>query len=126
PGVVGEFMKYLPATVIICLSASLLMALIFLPTMGGASTQTPPKQPASRSKLAQGYRKTLSLLLAHPGLTLLTTMVFIVLVYVGYARFNHGVEFFPGIEPESFQLHIRARGDLSIHEKDKVLQRIEQ
>ena len=34
PGVVGEFMKYLPLTVLITLSASLLMALIFVPTMG--------------------------------------------------------------------------------------------
>lgn len=126
PGVVGEFMKYLPATVIICLSASLLMALVFLPTMGGVTTKTPPKQPSTNSKLSQGYRNMLRLLLLHPGLTLLVTLVFIVLVYLGYARFNHGVEFFPAIEPESFQLHIRARGDLSIHEKDKVLQRIEQ
>ena len=35
PGMVGEFMKYLPATVILCLLASLAMALVFLPTLGG-------------------------------------------------------------------------------------------
>lgn len=34
PGVPGEFMSYLPIMVIIVLSASLLTALIFLPTMG--------------------------------------------------------------------------------------------
>ena len=34
PGVVGEFMKYLPMTVLITLSASLLMALVFVPTLG--------------------------------------------------------------------------------------------
>lgn len=36
PGVPGEFMSYLPIMVIIVLSASLLTALIFLPTMGVA------------------------------------------------------------------------------------------
>ena len=35
PGMVGEFMKYLPITVIITLSASLTMALIFIPVLGG-------------------------------------------------------------------------------------------
>ncbi|MEM9330945.1 MAG: efflux RND transporter permease subunit [Pseudomonadota bacterium] len=36
PGVPGEFMSYLPIMVIIVLSASLLTALVFLPTMGMA------------------------------------------------------------------------------------------
>ena len=36
PGVVGEFMKFLPITLIATLSASLAMALIFLPTLGTA------------------------------------------------------------------------------------------
>ena len=34
PGIVGEFMRYLPLTLIATLSASLLMALIFVPTLG--------------------------------------------------------------------------------------------
>lgn len=35
PGVAGEFMSYLPVTVIIVLSASLITAMIFLPVTGG-------------------------------------------------------------------------------------------
>src|SRR3546814_12588664 len=34
PGVVGEFMKSLPITLIATLTASLLMALVFVPTLG--------------------------------------------------------------------------------------------
>ena len=34
PGIVGQFMKYLPITMIVVLSASLLMALIFIPILG--------------------------------------------------------------------------------------------
>ena len=34
PGLVGEFMKFLPITLVATLSASLLMALIFVPTLG--------------------------------------------------------------------------------------------
>ena len=34
PGVVGQFMKYLPITLIATLSASLAVALFFTPTLG--------------------------------------------------------------------------------------------
>ena len=34
PGIVGEFMKYMPITLIVTLSASMLYALVFTPTLG--------------------------------------------------------------------------------------------
>lgn len=74
----------------------------------------------------QKYRHILARLLSYPGYTLLGTLGLIVLVYIGYAKLNHGVEFFPDIEPETVQLHVRARGDLSIYEKDRILKRIEE
>ncbi|MBM3559345.1 MAG: efflux RND transporter permease subunit, partial [Alphaproteobacteria bacterium] len=36
PGVVGEFMKFLPITLVVVLSTSLAMALLFVPVLGGA------------------------------------------------------------------------------------------
>ena len=124
PGVVGEFMKYLPATVIICLLASLAMALIFLPTMGSLSRSTTTKAPVRVPGLAY-YRSLLAWLLKRPGLSLLTTVLLVGLVYASYAKLNHGVEFFPSIEPDSAQLQVRARGDLSVYEKDAILQQVE-
>ncbi|WP_346350659.1 efflux RND transporter permease subunit [Oceanimonas sp. AH20CE76] len=125
PGVVGQFMQYLPATVIICLLASLAMALIFLPTMGGlGKSSSQPKAPVVVSGLDH-YRRLLAWLLRRPGLTLLGTLGLIALMYAGYARFNHGVEFFPDIEPDSAQLQVRARGDLSVYEKDALLREVE-
>ncbi len=125
PGVVGEFMKYLPATVILCLLASLLMALIFLPTMGAVSTKKPAQEEPVSGKFMEKYRHALGTLLRYPGYTFLGTLGLIVVIYIAYMQFNHGVEFFPDIEPETVQLHVRARGDLSIYEKDRVLKRIE-
>ncbi|ART81481.1 MFS transporter [Oceanisphaera profunda] len=125
PGVVGEFMKYLPATVIICLLASLAMALIFLPTMGGLAKARQPKVAISMPGLAS-YRRLLAWLLQRPATSLITTLILVVIVYAGYARFNHGVEFFPNIEPDSAQLQVRARGDLSVYEKDALLQQVEE
>jgi multidrug efflux pump len=125
PGVVGQFMKYLPATVILCLLASLAMALVFLPVLGAVTGGQPQPLPSQASRGGQAYRQLLGKLLRRPGLTLLGMLTLIALIYAGYSRFNHGVEFFPEVEPESAQIWLRARGDLSVQEKDAVLQQVE-
>ncbi|AVI62888.1 efflux RND transporter permease subunit [Halomonas sp. GFAJ-1] len=141
PGMVGQFMKYLPATVILCLLASLAMALIFLPTLGRLVTR--PAKPASEAlasseeatyegttnpestALGRHYRSLLARLLQHPSWVLLFALLLIALLYTGYARFNHGVDFFPNVEPDSAQVLVRARGDFSALEADAILQRVE-
>nr|WP_295711357.1 efflux RND transporter permease subunit [uncultured Halomonas sp.] len=130
PGVVGQFMKYLPATVILCLLASLAMALVFLPTLGRLFTrpavqQTDTKQEDTTTSFGRGYRHLLARLLKHPAWVLLVTVLLMVLLYVGYARFNHGVDFFPAVEPDSAQVLVRARGDFSAEETDAIVQRVE-
>ncbi|EPC01251.1 acriflavin resistance protein [Litchfieldella anticariensis FP35 = DSM 16096] len=127
PGVVGEFMKYLPATVILCLLASLAMALIFLPTLG-AIVSRGSDQGRTRIAVTAGgraYHRLLGWLLTRPGTTLLVALALMALIYVGYARFNHGVEFFPEVEPDSAQVLVRARGDFSVTEKDAIVRDVE-
>lgn len=125
PGVVGQFMKYLPATVIICLLASLAMALVFLPVLGAVIGGKARPQATTSNRAGTAYRHLLATLLKRPGLTLLGMLALIALIYIGYGRFNHGVEFFPEVEPESAQIWLRARGDLSIQEKDALLRQVE-
>lgn len=128
PGVVGEFMKYLPATVILCLLASLAMALIFLPTLGGVFSVRASRAVHGEEMITAGghlYRTTLARLLAWPGMTLTIALLLMALIFVGYGRFNHGVEFFPDVEPESAQVMVRARGDFSALEKDAIVRRVE-
>src|SRR5690554_1531608 len=130
PGIVGEFMKYLPATVIICLLASLFMALIFMPVMGVYIGRQSPKPTAKTeeeapSKIAIWYGKVLARVLKVPGKTLVMTLALMMLTYVGYARFNHGLEFFPEVEPESAQVLIHAMGDRSVWEKDSLVRLVE-
>ncbi len=126
PGVVGEFMKFLPMTVLICLIASLAMALVFLPVMGGISGGRRSHQQNSEGRAMGLYRQALAILLRRPGLTLLGALVLILLIYAAYGRFNHGVEFFPSVEPDSAQVQVRARGDLSVWERDAIVQEVEQ
>jgi multidrug efflux pump len=126
PGVVGQFMKYLPATVILCLIASLFMALIFLPVMGGLSRSQPAPHKVEASTAGKAYRKLLSSLLRRPGLTLGGLLLSMALIFVAYGKYNYGLEFFPKVEPESAQVWVRARGDMSIYEKDALLKTVEQ
>ncbi|GEN29473.1 acriflavin resistance protein [Halovibrio variabilis] len=130
PGVVGQFMKYLPATVILCLLASLAMALVFLPTLGRLFTRTAATPLAANHEegttaFGRGYRHLLARLLKHPAWVLLITVLLMALLYTGYARFNHGVDFFPNVEPDSAQVLVRARGDFSAQETDAIVQRVE-
>ncbi|MEL7614855.1 efflux RND transporter permease subunit [Vreelandella titanicae] len=130
PGVVGQFMKYLPATVILCLLASLAMALVFLPTLGRlftrtTATTTDANHDEATTSFGRGYRHLLARLLMHPAWVLLVTVLLMALLYTGYARFNHGVDFFPAVEPDSAQVLVRARGDFSAVETDAIVQRVE-
>jgi multidrug efflux pump len=140
PGVVGEFMKYLPITLLATLSASLLMALIFVPTLGKYVGKRSPLGEKALSSLAASevgelheirgmtgwYVRLLERLLAHPLKILLLAVLLLVSVYTAYGFFGSGVEFFPEVEPERALVHVRARGDLSVYEQDALVGRVEQ
>ena len=131
PGLVGQFMKYLPMTVIICLIASLFMALIFIPVLGGSFggskvvTVTAAKSK-NTSLFTRGYARLLASLLKRPALTLLAAIVALVGSYMLYSVLGRGVVFFPKTEPDNVQVQIHARGDLSMREKDRVVRSIEE
>jgi len=135
PGVVGEFMKFLPITVLATLSASLLMALVFVPTLGSFVGKPGAADPATMRNLAGGetgdvsqmsgftgwYTRLLDRALRHPVKILLVAVALLIGVQVTYANFGKGIEFFPDVEPEVAILQVRARGNLSVFEKDALL-----
>lgn len=140
PGVVGEFMKYLPITLLATLGASLLMALIFVPTLGElVGKRAAMSEQAQRSLAAaeQGevheiaglaglYVRFLDKALAHAGKVLIGAIIILIAVYGTYGVFGKGVEFFPEVEPEQAMVNIRARGNLSVYEMDALVRKVEQ
>ena len=68
PGVVGEFMKYLPMTVLITLSASLLMALVFVPTLGSHFGRAGNTSITSQRIVAAGERGELQTVPGFSGM----------------------------------------------------------
>lgn len=140
PGLVGEFMKFLPITLIATLIASLFMALIFVPTLGaqfgkpGAVDKRMVDQMAIMEKgdLSQtggftgAYVKVLSAALRHPAKIVAMAMVALVASWVLYANFGRGFEFFPKVEPDRAALKVFARGNMSVDEQAKLVGQVEQ
>lgn len=139
PGMMGEFMKYLPITLIATLSASLVMALVFVPTIGSLIGKVRPLTDEQKQNLlvaeegnltqlkgATGrYVRLLDRAIKRPLLSLFAAIGFSVLVFISYGMSGLGVEFFPDVEPNGINLKVRSYGDLSIYEKDQIMKDIE-
>ena len=125
PGIVGQFMKYLPMTVIAVLAASLLMALVFIPVLGGLIGKRRIDRLAVVATAPKFYRRVLKFAVRRPVLVMTMVVSAMAASFVGYASAGLGVEFFPKIEPEQAQVQVLARGDLSAKERDLLVKETE-
>jgi len=139
PGTSGEFMKYLPITLIAVLSASLLMALLFVPTLGAIFGRTGANTEESRRNLANAetgnlddvtgltgkYVQFLKRTLKRPWLNVAAVSGLLVAVYAAFFLFGKGIEYFPDVEAPFGIVDIRARGDLSTLERDHLVNQVE-
>jgi len=210
PGVPGEFMGMLPVTLIFVLSASLIVALIYLPVMGGvtgrmsrmfgrssdalrralpwwgraalvvpalylvflgamqvinpgylfggtplgsgivsllpgvalflagsfAASVTLGAASIERKprRITSGHRRTpfghfIRFITANPVMPLVSIAVvlgFVVIVFTTFQQNSRGVEFFVESEPEQAIVYVRARGNLSLAEKDALVRQAEE
>ncbi len=139
PGMVGQFMKFLPITVLLTLGASLFMALIFIPVVGGVIGKLQPQKAAAKAALhaaergdprrapgATGaYVRLLDWSVKRPAAVLVFALAGLVGAFAAYAEFGRGVSFFPSVEPEFMQVQIRARDNLSIWDRDDLVRDVE-
>ncbi|WP_084863640.1 efflux RND transporter permease subunit [Salibaculum halophilum] len=139
-GMVGEFMKFLPITVILTLFASLFMALIFIPVLGGLIGKRQPQKAAAKKSLAEAekgdprriggltgmYVRLLEWAILRPGATALLALALLLGAFGLYGQFGKGLSFFPSVEPEFMQVQVRARDNLSIYERDSLVRQVEQ
>ena len=211
PGVAGEFMGMLPVTIIFVLSASLIVALVYLPVMGGVAGRlsrvldnlstylravapwwlrallvlpaaylmavslfqltnpgfifggTLPEGMSTtagrgigaamfllgsmltsvtvgaarierkKKKVDSGYKRSAFgwftwAIAANPVMPVVAALAVIgsvVGVFAYYGANNNGVEFFAPSEPEQAIVYVRARGNLSLAEKDALVRQAE-
>ena len=139
PGTSGEFMKYLPITLIAVLSASLFMALLFVPTLGAIFGRTGANTDEQRRNLAAAetgnldevtgftgkYIQFLKRTLRRPWLGVAGVTSLLIAVYAAFFIFGKGIEYFPDVEQPFGMVDIRARGDLSTEERDRLVREVE-
>lgn len=145
PGIMGEFMRFLPLTLIVTLSSSLFVALVINPAMGslfmkvkgaaGAAPKTIEEMSAAVDKPAEIkgfwvtlYSKTLRACLEKPwsilGLSFggLILMVEVWLLVIGLEK---PVEFFPEIDPRGFYVNIDTPEGADLDYINRIIQRVE-
>ncbi|MBM3492079.1 MAG: efflux RND transporter permease subunit [Alphaproteobacteria bacterium] len=139
PGVVGEFMKFLPLTLIATMVGSLLVALIFLPPLGALFARPSAQDPAEARNLASmetgriedirgwtgAYARMLHAVARHPTKVVLLAAATLVAVQTAYWSLGRGVEFFPDVEPDRALVYVHARGNLASEEKNELVRQVE-
>jgi multidrug efflux pump len=116
PGIVGDFMKYMPITLIVTLSASMLYALVFTPVLGAKFAKV--NHLEDENKPDGWYIRLVKQAIRFPKTVLALTVVLLVSVQYSYTQYGAGVEFFPSVEPDYGLLYVHARGNLSLEEQD--------
>ena len=194
PGIPGQFMRNLPLTLIFVLSASLVVALIFLPVVGGLAGRISGRLESWSKSLhplpfmirllltlativgltagiyltltfnvaAGGVLTAVAMMLVSvtigalksrkiapvkeaghkrtwfgsfinfisgnpvmPVVSILLTAALVAGIFVQFKESGKGVEFFVQTEPERAIAYVRARGNLSLEEKDRMVREVE-
>ena len=129
PGIMGEFMTFLPQTLIITLTASLFVALVINPTICGhfmtlnRTARRHPERP--QPWILRSYAASLSFALQHRLLVVI--MAFMLLIGIGgfYAVLGHGIELFPDIEPNLAYVEITAPEGTNLERSDELSRSVE-
>ncbi|MEM7158370.1 MAG: efflux RND transporter permease subunit [Myxococcota bacterium] len=126
-GIMGEFMGYMPKTVIIVLVCSLVAAVGILPVITAKFMRLGKgKSPTEvRDDQLPLYRKVLAWSIRHRYFAAFLGFASLVGTGVAYAEYNHGTEFFSETEPNRATISVRAPDGTDIEATDSIVRKIE-
>ena len=130
PGIVGEFMKYLPITLIITLSSSLFVALVFNPVISSSYLKIDKRisnLPGDRllTRLSAYYETSIRWAIQNRVITLVIALVGFFMMVGIFIKYNHGIEFFPDTEPTQAFIDIEAAIGTRLETSDKIVTEVE-
>ena len=139
PGVAGQFMKYLPITLIATLSGSIFISLCVTPVIGGlfGGASTSDRAKIAKLQAIEGgdlnsvtgfvkkYYSLLQSVLKRPKTFVGAIVGSLFVAIISYGFIGKGVEFFPDVEPESSVISIRSQGNISLDTRDKIMAEVE-
>ncbi|HUT72382.1 MAG TPA: efflux RND transporter permease subunit [Desulfatiglandales bacterium] len=147
PGIMGEFMSYLPKAVIITLSSSLFVAMVINPALAAIFLRLPPGHRFAKIKataeeieqageapitvrgpLLKAYRRLLTGALNHrlpvivTAFLILVTMAMIWFFRVGLEK---PIEFFPSVDPHSIYVNLDMPEGADLEYSDRLARQVE-
>jgi len=136
PGFTGQFMRYLPITVFIVLSASLVYALIITPVVGSIFGQRRSTLVSGESeqtgevlfdRISEFYSKALKKFVKNPGETIIAVVMLLWFFgYAMYGNFSKGTLYFADVDPVAAEISIRGRGNFSSSEAKEIMEIVEE
>jgi len=146
PGIVGQFMRYLPITLIVCLFSSLFVAMVINPVLSSQFINFKKDRAKLHRKtkwyniltrfhlwfdelfalIVKKYEKSLRFAISHKFFTIGGTFGLLILVFVIYGKFNNGVEFFPQTEPQQAFIYVNMPVGTNIEKSNEVTKKIEE
>jgi multidrug efflux pump len=129
-GIMGQFMGYLPKTVIIVLTASLGVAVVILPVF--TARWLKPRARARRlddeeslGPYMRAYRSFLERTIRRRYLALTAGFLVLIGTFAAYGVLNHGTEFFPETEPNRATIAVRGPDGMSLEATDAIVRQVE-
>jgi multidrug efflux pump subunit AcrB len=130
PGIMGEFMYFLPVTLICALSSSLFVALVINPVLS-ARYQSVPSEGSKRNNpgrmplVKRVYLRLLNWALDHRLIVVLIAVVLLVGSIGAFVLFGRGTEFFPDVEPRRAYVFIKAPEGTNLDASDRLVAQVE-
>jgi multidrug efflux pump len=130
PDIMGEFMSYLPKTLICVLTASLFVAIVINPAVCSFVIAKPKNQRHMQKKdkpglFVRGYISLLKRALAHKIIVMVLAVLFLIFTAACFIRFNAGVELFPDTDPRFIEISIKYPEGTKLSVTDNALKKIE-
>ncbi|MEE8319206.1 MAG: efflux RND transporter permease subunit, partial [bacterium] len=127
PDIMGEFMKFLPMTLIIVLIASLFVALVINPVVCSVYLRATGKKMDEKeeSKLVGAYRKLLTLSLRHRMLSVIFAVGLLITTMGVYVASDPETELFPDTDTNRGMVSIKAPQGTSLDTTDSLTREVE-
>jgi multidrug efflux pump len=130
PGIMGQFMRFLPITVMVTLTGSLFVAFIFNPVfaslfMNGNEKGMDEHGGERFDRFRQWYKRRLDAVVNHPLLMALFCFLFVVLGIMSYFVLVSRVEFFPNAEPKVVAVELTGPLGVDLRTTDEAMKRVE-
>ena len=146
PGLMGEFMKYLPVTLIVTLSSSLFVGLVINPALcaiflkaNGRTAAVDPGDPEQiavageqpvqiKGLVLKTYSRLMYGAMKHKiAVPLIAFAILIILIEIWWlgVGYEKPIEFFPSLEPQSMYVNIDPPEGTDLAYTDRILREVE-